>query len=167
MVDLNNLVIRGYLLRLVGEEGMKMIEKMPEGDVTDEQVAEKTEVLLNIVRRTLFILLENKLAVCRRERDSSSGWLTYLWHLDMSDVESQLLKEKKNLTRNLQLRLDFEEKNVFYACPEGCVRLLFNEAAEYEFLCPICGEDLMFEDNANFIETIKKRLEGLTTNQKV
>jgi transcription initiation factor TFIIE subunit alpha len=165
LIDLNDPVIRGYLLRLVGEEGMGMIEKMPEGEVTDEQVAEASEVLLNIVRRTLFILLENKLAVCRRERDSNSGWLTYLWHLDMSDVEPQLVKEKKNITKNLQVRLEFEENNVFYACPEGCARLLFNDAAEYEFLCPICGEDLMFKDNANFIETIKRRLDGLTANQ--
>ncbi|MCG7853599.1 MAG: transcription factor [Methanosarcinaceae archaeon] len=162
MIDLNDLVIRGYLLRLVGEEGLKMIEKMPEGEVTDEQVAGATEVLLNIVRRTLFILLENKLAVCRRERDSNSGWLTYLWHLDMSDVEPQLIKEKKNLTRHLQSRLEFEENNVFYVCPEGCARFLFNDAAENEFLCPMCGEDLMFEDNANFIEKMRRHLEGLT-----
>ncbi len=162
MIDLNDPVVRGYLTRLVGEEGLVMIERIPEGEVTDEQIAEATEVLLNVVRRTLFIMSENKLAVCRRERDSNSGWLTYLWHLDMTDIEPQLAKEKKRLTKNLDMRLDFEEDNVFYVCPDGCVRMLFNDAVENEFLCPMCGEDLIFNDNADFTEALKKRLEAIS-----
>lgn len=158
MIDLNNPVIRGYLIRLVGEEGLEMIKNMPEGEVTDEQIAQATGILLNIVRRTLFILNENKLAVCRRERDSSSGWLTYLWTLDMSDIEPQLMKEKKRLVKNLRSRLAFEEDNVFYTCPEGCTRMNFNEATECEFLCPLCGEDMMFEDNQLFANIIQRRL---------
>jgi len=43
-----------------------MIGDMPEGDVTDEEIAAKSGVLLNTVRRTLFILYENKFAICRR-----------------------------------------------------------------------------------------------------
>jgi len=160
--DLNDPVIRGYLTRLVGEDGLVMVERMPEGEVTDEQIAEATEVLLNVVRRTLFIMSENKLAVCRRERDSNSGWLTYLWHLDMTDVDPQLAKEKKKLTKNLALRLDFEEGNVFYVCPDGCVRMLFNDAVENEFLCPMCGEDLIFKDNADFTGALKKRIETIS-----
>ena len=162
MIDLNDPVVRGYLTRLVGEDGLVMIERIPEGEVTDEQIAEATEVLLNVVRRTLFIMSENKLAVCRRERDSNSGWLTYLWHLDMTDIEPQLAKEKKKLAKNLDLRLDFEEDNVFYVCPDGCVRMMFNDAAENEFLCPMCGEDLTFRDNVDFTDALKKRLEAIT-----
>ncbi len=162
MVDMNDKVIRGYLMSLVGEEGLQMIESMPEGEVTDEEIAEKTGVLLNTVRRTLFILNENKFAICRRERDSNSGWLTYLWRLDFSDIEHQLMKEKRKLLRNLKTRLEFEENNVFYMCPQGCVRLLFDEATETEFLCPICGEDLVFYDNSSFIDVLKKRVDALS-----
>lgn len=163
LVDINDKVIRGYLLSLVGEEGLQMIEKMPEGEVTDEEIAAKTEVLLNTVRRTLFILNENKFAICRRERDSNSGWLTYLWRLDFSNIEHQLMKEKKKLLRNLKSRLEFEENNVFYMCPQGCVRLLFDEATETEFLCPMCGEDLVFYDNSHFIDVLKKRVDALSS----
>jgi len=162
LIDLNDPVVRGFLTRLVGEDGLIMIERMPEGEVTDEQIAEASEILLNVVRRTLFILSENKLAICRRERDSSSGWLTYLWHLNIVDIVPQLTKEKKKLTKNLKIRLDFEKDNVFYVCPDGCVRMFFNDAAESEFLCPMCGEDLTFQDNADFTEALKKRIEAIS-----
>ncbi|MDG6244333.1 MAG: transcription factor [Methanolobus sp.] len=165
MIDLNDLVVRGYIVRLVGEDGLQMIENMPEGEVTDEQISQATGILLNIVRRTLFILNENKLAVCRRERDSSSGWLTYLWTLDMTDIGPQLIKEKKRLVKNLRTRLSFEEENVFYSCPEGCTRLNFNEATECEFLCPDCGEDMMYEDNSAFIKKIENRLAFLNKDK--
>lgn len=164
MVDLDDKVIRGYLRSLVGEDGLKMIEQMPEGDVTDEEIATKTGVLLNTVRRTLFILYENKFAIVVRERDSNSGWLTYLWHLDFSDIEHQLMREKKKLLRNLKTRLEFEENNVFYVCPQSCVRLLFDEATETEFLCPMCGEDLTFYDNSLFVGALKKRVEALSSS---
>jgi transcription initiation factor TFIIE subunit alpha len=163
LVEFNDKVISGYLTSLVGEEGLKMIGDMPEGDVTDEEIATKSEVLLNTVRRTLFILYENKFAICRRERDSNSGWLTYLWHLDFSDIEHQLMREKKKLLRNLKVRFEFEENNVFYMCPQGCARLLFNEATETEFLCPMCGEDLAYYDNSLFTGVLKKRVDDLSS----
>ena len=161
MIDMNDPVTRGYLIRLVGEDGLAMIEKMPEGEVTDEQIAQATGILLNIVRRTLFILNENKLAICRRERDASSGWLTYLWTLDMSDVEKQLMKEKKRLIKNLKIRKDFEESNVFYVCPEGCVRMDFKQASDSAFMCPDCGEDMVHQDNLPFIHIIQERIKNL------
>ncbi|ABE51367.1 transcription factor [Methanococcoides burtonii] len=161
MTDSNDPVVRGYLLQLIGEEGIEMIENMPEGEVTDEQIAEASGVMLNIVRRTLFIMNENNLAVCRRERDSSSGWLTYLWQLDLSDIESHLVKEKKRITKNLEIRYNFEVDSVFYTCPEGCVRFEFKEASKCEFMCPACGEDMMFEDNSVMVKKLRDRLDAL------
>lgn len=161
MTDSNDPVVRGYLMQLIGEEGIEMIENMPEGEVTDEQIAEASGVMLNIVRRTLFIMNENKLAVCRRERDSSSGWLTYLWQLDLSDIESHLVKEKKRITKNLEMRYNFEVDSVFYTCPEGCVRFEFKEASKCEFMCPVCGEDMMFEDNSDTVKKLRDRLDAL------
>ncbi|MCM1987307.1 MULTISPECIES: transcription factor [Methanococcoides] len=161
MTDSNDPVVRGYLMQLIGEEGIEMIENMPEGEVTDEQIAEASGVMLNIVRRTLFIMNENNLAVCRRERDSSSGWLTYLWQLDLSDIESHLAKEKKRITKNLEMRYNFEVDSVFYTCPEGCVRFEFKEASKCEFMCPVCGEDMMFEDNSDTVKKLRDRLDAL------
>ncbi|HEY9247078.1 MAG TPA: transcription factor [Candidatus Methanoperedens sp.] len=161
MVDLTDPVIRGYLISLVGEEGFKVVQNMPEGEVTDEKIAEVTGVLLNIVRRTLFILYENRLAVYRRVRDTDSGWLTYLWKLDLSNLDRQLELESKKLLKNLKTKLEFEEGKVFYTCQKQCNRYLFETAAELEFICPVCGEELEYQDNEMTIKALKKRISRL------
>ena len=166
MVDLNDPVIKGYFINLVGEEGFKVVEKTPEDEVTDEKIAEATGVLLNIVRRTLFILYENRLAVYRRVRDTDSGWLTYLWKLDLSNLNNQLEIESKKILKNLKVKLEFEDGKQFYACKKQCARFLFETAAELEFICPVCAEDLEYQDNEVLIKALRQRiseLEALTT----
>lgn len=167
LVDLNDPVIKGYLINLVGEEGYKVVANMPEGEVTDEKIAQATGVLLNIVRRTLFILYENRLASYRRERDTDSGWLTYLWRLDLSNLNRQLELEAKKLLKNLKTKLEYEEDKVFYICEKQDGRFLFEIAAEMEFKCPFCGGELIFEENEPVIDALKQRiikLEELTSS---
>ncbi|CAG0964821.1 MAG: transcription factor E [Candidatus Methanoperedens nitroreducens] len=167
LVDLNDPVIKGYLINLVGEEGYKVVANMPEGEVTDEKIAQATGVLLNIVRRTLFILYENRLASYRRERDTDSGWLTYLWKLDLSNLNRQLELEAKKLLKNLKTKLEYEEDKVFYICEKQDGRFLFEIAAEMEFKCPFCGGELIFEENEPVIDALKQRiikLEDLTSS---
>lgn len=158
LFDLNDPVIKGYLINLVGEEGYKVVLNIPEGEVTDEKIAQATGVLLNIVRRTLFILYENRLAVYRRERDTDSGWLTYLWKLDLSNLNRQLEIEAKKLLKNLKTKLEFEEDKVFYICEKQDGRFLFDIAAEMEFKCPFCGGELVFEENEPIIDALKERI---------
>lgn len=161
LVDLDDPVIRGYLMSLVGEEGFKVVRNMPEGEVTDEKIAEVTGVLLNIVRRTLFILYENRLASYRRVRDTDSGWLTYLWKLDLSTMDRQLELESRKLLKNLKTKLEFEEGKVFYTCKKQCSRFLFETASDLDFICPVCGEELEYQDNEMIIKALKKRISGL------
>lgn len=135
-----------------------MVKNMPKGEVTDEKIAEATGVLLNIVRRTLFILYENRLAVYRRERDSDSGWLTYLWKLELGNLNSQLELEAKKLLKNLKTKLEFEEDKVFYICEKKDGRFLFEQAAELEFICPICGGELQYQETEPAIKALKQRI---------
>ncbi len=166
---MENPVIKSCLINLVGEEGFIVIRDMPRGEVTDEAIAEKTGVVLNVVRRTLFILYENRLATYRRERDVNSGWLTYLWKLDIQNMDHVLKAQVEKLKKNLEERLQFEEENVFYACPnaereheEGEPdRFLFETASETEFICPVCGGDLEYQDNSEIIKAIKQRIKEL------
>lgn len=161
-MDVEDPAVRRYLTKLVGEEGLKVVEETPEGEeVTDEEIAEISEISLNMVRRTLFRLYEARLAEYRRERDQESGWLTYLWRIDLSDIESVLDSEMQKLLENLEERLDFEENSVFYTCDKMCARLLFDDAAETGFICPICGGELNHLDNEEIVEVLEHRIEEI------
>ncbi len=158
LARLKDAVARAYLTKLIGEDGLTMVNKAPKGEMPDEKVAESTGIALNTVRRALYILYENGLASYRRERDKDSGWLTYLWQIDLSNIYDVLDAEMQKLLKNLQKRLDAEKDNMFYACVDGCGRFLFTLAAETNFVCPICGATLEYQDNIELVEVLEKRV---------
>ncbi len=153
--------IQGYLKNLVGEDGLEMIERASIDEMTDEKIAAETGSNLNTVRRTLYILYENRLANYRRERDKDSGWLTYLWQVDLSDISRNMDEEGQKLIKRLESRLDFETQNVCYTCENGCNRVLFETASDYDFICPICQASLDFQDNSLLVEVLQGKLEEL------
>ena len=153
--------IQGYLKNLVGEDGLEMIERASIDELTDEKIAEETGTNLNTVRRTLYILYENRLANYRRERDKDSGWLTYLWQVDLSEISRNMDEEAQKLIKRLETRLDFETQNVCYTCENGCNRVLFETASDYDFICPICQAGLDFQDNSLLVEVLNGTLEEL------
>jgi len=156
-----DVAVRGYLKNLVGEDGLEMVERASINELTDEKIAEETDANLNTVRRTLYILYENRLANYRRERDKDSGWLTYLWKVDLSDVERNVEEEAQKLIRRLTTRLDFEGQNVCYTCENGCSRFLFENASDYGFICPVCQGGLDFQDSSILVEAMRQKLEEL------
>ena len=162
---LKNKAVRGYVRKLVGEEGIQVVEKMleavPDQEVTDEKVAEISGINLNLVRKTLYILYENHLAIYRRERDKDSGWLTYLWKLDLGNAEHMLRNETRKLIRKLERRLEFED-NEFYICQaEPPHRILFDYAMEANFTCPVDESPLMHYDNSEEKQSLRSRIDAL------
>ncbi len=156
VLTLNNVII-GFLNQLIGEEGIRVVTNLPEGEVTDEKIAEITGAEIQTVRRTLYILYESHLAIYRRERNKESGWLTYLWKVDLHEIELVLEVEMRKLSGNLQKRLEFERDNVFYICDEGH-RSLFDLATEENFMCLNCGKVLRHQDNGELIDALEERV---------
>ncbi len=167
MSVLENTAIRGYIQKLVGDEGMKIVEKMlenaPDKEVTDEKIQVISGINLNLVRKTLYILYENHLALYRRERDKDSGWLTYLWKLDLENAENMLKNETRKLIRKLERRLEFEN-NEFYVCDdEPHHRILFDYAMDANFTCPVDGSPMAYYDNSEEKQALQNRIEKLKT----
>jgi len=162
---LSNKATRGYINKLVGKEGIEIIEKMldkvPDKEITDEKIAEISGINLNLVRKTLYILYENHLALYRRERDKDSGWLTYLWKLDLDNTGNMLKNETRKLIKKLERRLDFEN-NEFYICEEEPPhRLLFDYAMDSNFTCPVDGSPMAYYDNSGEKQALQDRIERL------
>jgi len=158
---LENPVIQKYLHVLVGPSGMPVAAAPPDGEVTDEELAEELGLELNDVRRALFILYENDLATYRRLRDEDSGWLTYLWTFEYDNIPDQLETEMRRLLEALEERRAYELENEFYLCEQCSLRFEFGEAMDFGFECPNCGSQLVDMDNARLIDAMDDRIERL------
>jgi len=158
---IEEVIHRAYLNKLVGEDGLRIVECIPEEEITDERLAELTGISLNTVRRTLYLLYEHRLAIYRRKRDPDSGWLTYLWQLCPENFDKALQSEAKRLLRKLEERLAYEKENIFYACTEGCARFIFDEASDANFVCPFCQGSLEYMENAKVVEAIERQITDL------
>lgn len=154
-------VIQKYLHELVGPRGMPVAAAPPDGEVTDEELAEELGMELNDVRRALFILYENDLATYRRLRDEDSGWLTYLWTFNYENIPEQLESEMHRLLAALEARYEYERDNEFYLSEGSGLRFEFGEAMEYGFECPETGEQLEAMDNTRLVTAMEERIEDL------
>ena len=154
-------VIQKYLHELVGPTGMPVAASPPDGEVTDEELAEEIGLDLNDVRRALFILYENDLASYRRLRDEDSGWLTYLWTFKYDNIPERLEDEMHRLIDALEQRRQYEADQEFYLCDVDSIRFEFGEAMDFGFACPECGGQLVSMSNDGLVNAIDTRIESL------
>ena len=164
---LENPVIQKYLHELVGPRGMPVAAAPPDGEVTDEELAEELGLELNDVRRTLFILYENDLASYRRVRDEDSGWLTYLWTFDYDNIPDNLEEEMYRLLDALEERLEYERTHEFYLSEPAGIRFEFSEAMEFGFECPETGAPLEPMDNDDMVASMERRIDALSSELNV
>ncbi len=148
---------------LLGEETEKVIDVLKDVDeITDEEIAAKTEIRLNVIRRTLYNLYDHSIVALRRSRDKETGWFIFHWRLQPDQVEGFILNQKRRVLEKLETRLEFEKNHDFYHCgtPE-CKRITFEDAMEQVFRCPTCNKPLMHYDKSKIIKTLSEKVEQL------
>jgi transcription initiation factor TFIIE subunit alpha len=154
--------VRAYLMRLIGDEGMNLIERFPEeGEHSDEELAEKTGINLNTVRHTLYTLYEKRLAEYRRIKNAETGWLTYLWRLRLDQIDDVLYEDMTHVLERLEARERYEEENDFYICKNCGIIFTFNDAIARDFECPHCDEKMDHFDNELLLKALKKRVAAI------
>ncbi len=157
--------VAAYLQRLIGDEGLLLIERFPEdGEYSDEELAEITQINLNSVRHTLYTLYERRLAEYRRIKNNETGWLTYLWRLRLDAIPITLEEEMEMVLEKLKVREQFEEENDFYRCGQCGLLLTFNQSMDVDFCCPDCGSSMNHFDNDILLTALRRRREALAAS---
>ena len=146
-----------------GEEAVKIVNVLKEvGETTDEEIAAKTEIRLNTVRRILYKFYDHSLVGLRRSRDKTTGWFIFHWRLQLDQLAGFILNQKRRVLEKLEARLAYEQAQDFYSCfTEGCKRIPFEEAMELVFRCPTCNKLLMHFDNDELKTALLQRVEAL------
>jgi transcription initiation factor TFIIE subunit alpha len=145
------------------EEAVTLIEYIKNVDeITDDEIANNTEIRLNIVRRILYKLYDHSLVSLRRTRDPKTGWFIFHWKLQPNQLEGFILSQKRRVLEKLNIRLEYEKNHDFYCCnTPGCKRIPFEEAVELVFHCPNCGKSLSHCENGKFVENLSAKVEQL------
>jgi len=159
---LNDPAIRTYLHRLVGDEGLDLLERFPrEGEHSDEDLAAETGINLNSVRHTLYTLYEKRLAEYHRIKNNETGWLTYLWQLRTDRIHDAIREDMEMVLAKLSRREKYEEENDFYKCSECHQIFTFPIAMNSDFKCPDCDLPLGHFDNEVLLTSLKDRIESI------
>jgi transcription initiation factor TFIIE subunit alpha len=146
-----------------GEEAVQIVKALKgTGETTDDEIAAKTEIRLNTVRKILYKLYDHSLVGLRRSRDKNTGWFIFHWRLQLDQLEGFILNQKRRVLEKLEARLGYEQAHDFYYCAtEGCKRIPFEDAMELVFRCPTCNKLLMHFDNTELKETLAQQVEQL------
>jgi len=129
------------------------------GEVTDDEIASKTGIRLNSVRKILYKLYDHSLVALRRSRDEKTGWFIFHWKLQPDQLEGFILNQKRRVLEKLQIRLEYEKGHDFYYCnTPKCQRVPFEDAVEMVFRCPSCGKPLMHFENGHIVSALEKKV---------
>jgi transcription initiation factor TFIIE subunit alpha len=158
---LNDPETKQFLQEIVGDEGLDVVVSLLDREATDEEIAEETDLKLNIVRKILYKLYDYRLASYTRTKDREIGWYTYTWKLDLDRASDVIITRKKSILEELTKKLEFETNHVFFCCKKDNSKVPFSVATEYDFKCPQCHEVLAFVDNQKTITGLEREINRL------
>jgi len=136
-------------------------------DATDEEIASATGLKINKVRKVLYDLYERGLIAGIRDKDPKKGWFVYRWRIQRDQVEVFLKRTRDVILKKLKSRLEYEKTHAFYWCgTPTCKKYTFEQAIEYFFICPECGNPLKQEDNSEFIKALEWKINQIIEEDK-
>lgn len=165
---LNVHTVQDILMDITDEEGsVSIIESILEDKKSDLDIAEETEIKLTTVRKVLYKLNEVGITTYKKKIDPTSNSLVYYWKFHEEVVFNILTNESKKLTEEIEESIKYEESNMFFACKANGHRYKFENASEFNFICPECGDSLQHQDNsAKIMELLhQKEVAELMVNQ--
>lgn len=165
-MGLNYRHLRSVLKEIVGEDALKVLEACREKPVTDEEIMKKTGFQLNTIRSLLNRLHIADLVDYDREKDEKTNWFTYTWFVKKGQIKTVVKEYWEEKLKKLEEKLDDESSYYYFECVNGCERLPFELAAEYDFKCPECGAEMKHVDNKKVIESIINEIKEIRENLK-
>lgn len=156
MFETENLLVREYFRKIIGEDGLKIMKNVPEGEITESEIAKLNDTKPSSIRKVLYKLYESRNAEYRTERDDNSGWITYWWSFNSDNVKKMMDKEADDELNELRKKLEYERSGEFYQCRCQCV--LFEVAAEQDFWCEDCESKFEYFDNRGLIKELEVQI---------
>ncbi len=151
------------IVALFGEEAVKVVRVLKAvNEVTDNEIADKTQMSIYMVRKALYKLYDHSLVMLRRSRDKETHWFIYHWRLQPDQFAGFITSMKQRVLERLKTRLRYEMNNEFYTCQTPrCKRYTFEEAIDFLFKCPVCHRSMIHVSYNCFIKVLIRKIEQI------
>ncbi|MBI4016866.1 MAG: hypothetical protein HY363_04190 [Candidatus Aenigmarchaeota archaeon] len=166
-VDKSKKIVEDVVTEVAGEDVVPLVKVMiKKANVSEFKLASSIKKEINLTRNMLYRLYNSNLVSFIRKKDKRKGWYIYYWTFNSKNIAYLAKDLKKKKIERLKERLDRERTSQFYICSGGCIRLDFEQATEFEFKCPECGELLQMQDNTKKIQELEVEIKNLETCQE-
>jgi len=158
---LNQKKIEEVSVTILGEEGLPLIRELyGKENVSEFDLANRTKKDIKVIRKQLYLLYNNNVVGFTRKKDKQKGWYIYYWTLLPESILFLYIKKRKEKVAELKAKLEQQDKEIFFSCKNNCVKLNFDQAVDFDFHCPECGE-LVSQVGGEEPEQIKKKIAEL------
>jgi transcription initiation factor TFIIE subunit alpha len=148
------------------ESSVSVIECILSGVTSDFDIAEKTGINLTIIRKILYELNSAGITTYNRIEDTENTGDIYSWKYKQDKVCEIIQNKYVNITEEINKSIEYEEGNMFFVCKSNH-RYKFENASDYNFECPVCGDSLKHQDNSKIILELLKEKEAISSMLKL
>jgi transcription initiation factor TFIIE subunit alpha len=100
--------------------------------------------------------------VAEYDKDTDSkGWETFYWDLDLNEIKYILRRRWADELLHLRSQVQFEKDHQFYSCKSQHRRIVFEDAMDLDFRCPVCQEPMGSVRNGETVKALEKRIDEL------
>lgn len=147
------------ITEVAGKDVLPLVKSLKnKKNISEFKLADAIDQEINTTRNMLYRLYEHHLVTFIRKKDKKKGWYIYYWTFNPKRIKELIQNLKRTKLERTKERLDRERSTNFFLCPNKCIRLDFDQATEFEYKCPECGEILHQEDNSKTIVELNKEV---------
>ena len=164
---LSNKIIEATIAEVAGEDVLPIVHFLKnKKNISEFKIAEVIKKEINTTRNMLYRLQEANLVSFIRKKDKKKGWYIYYWTFKPKMIKHIIISLKKEKLTKLKDRITREKSSHFFICLNKCIRLDFEQAMNFEFKCPECGEIMNQEDNSENIRLIEEEIKKIKEELK-
>jgi transcription initiation factor TFIIE subunit alpha len=147
------------ITEVAGQDVLPLVKSLKnKKNVSEFKLATAIDQEINLTRNMLYRLYDHHLVTFIRKKDKKKGWYIYYWTFNPKRIKELVKNLKKMKAEKIKERLEREQSTNFFLCANKCIRLDFDQATEFEYKCPECGEILHQQDNRQKIAELNKEL---------
>lgn len=153
-----------------GDEEIEVAEALIQfKKASEEQISAKTGLRVSDVRKILFKLYEKALIFYEEIKKEEGDRIKsiFLWMPLIDQVEGIATNCRRMILQKLKEKLAFVGGNELYHCgKEGHKMLVFDEAVENLFKCPVCSEPLSRMNKEEYVRKLNVLIKMIENEEK-